>query len=77
MTESRVAGLLAHLPDGLTEIYFHPATSNSFPGSAPDYCYTDELAALVAPRIVRAATGAGIRLIGYSDLAENGGTMIR
>jgi chitin disaccharide deacetylase len=77
MTESRVAGLLAHLPDGLTEIYFHPATSNSFPGSAPDYCYTDELAALVAPRIVRAATGAGIRLIGYSDLAENSGTMIR
>ena len=77
MTESRVAGLLAHLPDGLTEIYFHPATSNSFPGSAPDYCYTDELAALVAPGIVRAATGAGIRLIGYSDLAENGGTMIR
>jgi chitin disaccharide deacetylase len=77
MTESRVAGLLAHLPDGLTEIYFHPATSNSFPGSAPDYCYIDELAALVAPRIVRAATGAGIRLIGYSDLAENSGTMIR
>ncbi len=77
MTESRVAGLLAHLPDGLTEIYFHPATSNSFPGSAPDYCYIGELAALVAPRIVRAATGAGIRLIGYSDFAENSGTMIR
>ena len=77
MTESRVAGLLAHLSDGLTEIYFHPATSNSFPGSAPDYCYIGELAALVAPRIVRAATGAGIRLIGYSDFAENSGTMIR
>jgi hopanoid biosynthesis associated protein HpnK len=77
MTEARVAGLLAHLPDGLTEIYFHPATSNSFPGSSPDYCYIDELAALVAPGIVRAATGAGIQLIGYSDFAEKSGTLIR
>jgi chitin disaccharide deacetylase len=77
MTEMRVAGLLAHLPDGLTEIYFHPATSNSFSGAAPGYCYTDELAALVASRIVLAARGHDIRLIGYSDLAEKSGTIIR
>jgi chitin disaccharide deacetylase len=70
MTESRVAGLLAHLPDGLTEFYFHPATSNSFSGAAPGYRYADELAALVSPRIVFAARGHDIRLIGYSDLAE-------
>jgi hopanoid biosynthesis associated protein HpnK len=69
MTESRVAGLLAHLPDGLTEIYCHPATSNSFSGAMPGCRYVDELAALVAPGIVSAATGNGIRLIGYSDLA--------
>ena len=75
MTEMRVAGLLAHLPDGLTEIYFHPATSNSFSGATPGYCYMDELAALVAPRIISAATGAGIRLIGYSDMAENSDTI--
>jgi hypothetical protein len=35
----------------------------------------DELAALVAPRIISAATGAGIRLIGYSDMAENSDTI--
>jgi chitin disaccharide deacetylase len=75
MTESRVAGLLAHLPDGVTEFYFHPATSNSFSGAAPGYRYADELAALVAPRIVSAARGGGIRLIGYSNLAENSGAM--
>jgi len=75
MTESRLAGLLAHLPDGLTEIYFHPATSNSFSGAAPGYRYSDELAALVAPRIVFAARGHDIRLIGYSDLAETSGAM--
>ena len=75
MTKSRMAGLLAHLPDGLTEIYFHPATSNSFSGAAPGYRYTDELAALVAPKIVLAARGRDIRLVGYSDLAEKSGAM--
>jgi hopanoid biosynthesis associated protein HpnK len=75
MTEMRVAGLLAHLPDGLTEIYFHPATSNSFSGATPGYRYTDELAALVAPRIVLAARGHDIRLISYTDLAENSDTI--
>jgi chitin disaccharide deacetylase len=75
MTEMRMAGLLAHLPDGLTEIYFHPATSNSFSGAAPGYRYTDELAALVSPRIIVAARGRGIRLIGYSDLAEKSGAI--
>jgi hopanoid biosynthesis associated protein HpnK len=75
MTEMRLAGLLAHLPDGLTEIYFHPATSNWFSGAVPGYRYTDELAALVSPRIVLAARGRDIRLIGYSDLAEKSGTI--
>jgi len=73
MTETRVAGLLAHLPDGVTEFYFHPATSNTFSGAAPGYRYADELAALVAPRIVSAARAGDIRLIGYSNLAENSG----
>ena len=76
MTETRVAGLLAHLPDGLTEIYSHPATSNSFSGATPGYCYVDELAALVAPGIVSAASGHGIRLIGYSDVAANSDAII-
>jgi hopanoid biosynthesis associated protein HpnK len=71
MTESRVAGLLAHLPDGLTEIYFHPATSNSFSGATPGYCYIDELAALVAPRVVQAATDAGIQLISYGKCGRD------
>jgi chitin disaccharide deacetylase len=70
-----VAGLLAHLPDGLTEIYFHPATSNSFSEAAPGYRYTDELAALISPRIVLAARGHDIRLIGYTDFAEKSGTI--
>src|ERR1700761_657859 len=34
MTPARVAGLIAHLPDGLSEIYMHPATG-PYPGAAP------------------------------------------
>jgi hopanoid biosynthesis associated protein HpnK len=71
MTEPRIAGLLANLPEGVTEIYTHPATSNSFAGAAPGYRYAEETAALVAPRVVAAAKSGGMRLIGYSDLSEN------
>jgi hypothetical protein len=51
---------LAALPDGLTELYTHPATADVWPGSAPGYRYRDELAALVAPatRAALAASGA-------------------
>jgi hypothetical protein len=77
MTETRVAGLLAHLSDGITEFYFHPATSNFFSGAAPGYRYADELAALIAPRIISAARGRNIRLVGYADLAEKSGAMTR
>ena len=34
MTEPRLAGLLRQLPDGLTEIYSHPATRAGFAGAA-------------------------------------------
>lgn len=67
MTTSRLAGLLEHLPDGLTEIYTHPATSDTFPGSAPGYRYRDELAALTAPEVIAAARASGARLCGFSD----------
>ncbi|HEV8408656.1 MAG TPA: hopanoid biosynthesis-associated protein HpnK [Sphingomicrobium sp.] len=48
MTANRMRGLLEHLPAGLTEIYAHPAIS-SYPGSAPGYDYSGELAALTDP----------------------------
>ena len=48
MTPARLAGLIEHLPDGLSEIYMHPATG-PYPGSAPGYQYAAELAALTDP----------------------------
>lgn len=52
MGRDRMAGLLANLPPGRTEIYTHPATAGGFDGAAPGYGYADELAALIAPEIV-------------------------
>ncbi|MEG3124571.1 hopanoid biosynthesis-associated protein HpnK [Sphingomonas sp. GB1N7] len=42
----RMRAALTALPPGLTEIYTHPATQDSWPGAAPGYRYRDELAAL-------------------------------
>ncbi|MBY0257601.1 hopanoid biosynthesis-associated protein HpnK [Methylobacterium sp.] len=65
MTPARVAGLLRHLPDGLTELYTHPATGGGFPGEAPGYAYAAERDALIAPETLAAA--AGLRRGGFSD----------
>ena len=52
MAPGRVAGLIANLPDGDTEIYMHPGLAGGFEGAAPGYRYADELAALVDPDVV-------------------------
>ena len=44
---SRMRAAIRDLPQGLTEIYTHPATADAYPGSAPGYRYRDELAALL------------------------------
>ena len=69
MTESRMAALLRHLPEGLTEIYTHPATASSFAGAAPGYRYADELRALISPQVKAAIAASDIRLTSYADLA--------
>lgn len=67
MTAPRLCGLLAHLPEGLSEIYLHPATSGGFEGAAPGYRYAEELAALTGERVVAAARDPHIRLGGFAD----------
>ncbi|MDQ2083273.1 hopanoid biosynthesis-associated protein HpnK [Xanthobacteraceae bacterium Astr-EGSB] len=63
----RLARLLARLPEGLIEIYSHPATADAFAGSAPGYRYRDELAALVDPAVIAAAASSRHRRCGYAD----------
>jgi hopanoid biosynthesis associated protein HpnK len=66
MNAARLAGLLTHLPNGLSEIYMHPATGD-YPGSAPGYAYGKELAALVDPRMAALIKAGDIRLGGFGD----------
>ena len=67
MTTPRLAGILAHLPEGLTEIYLHPATAGGFRWAAPGYRYAEELAALTDRTVVAAA--AEIQRGGFTDFA--------
>jgi hopanoid biosynthesis associated protein HpnK len=69
MTAQRLAGLLAHLPQGLIEIYTHPATADAFGGHAPGYRYAAELAALTDPTVIELAGRCGRRAGGFSDFA--------
>jgi chitin disaccharide deacetylase len=69
MTRARVQRLLPNLPDGVSEIYFHPATERDATVAAlmPDYEHVEELAALVDPA-TRAALGE-TELTTYGALA--------
>ena len=65
MTTDRVRCLLSALPDGVSEIYFHPATGSSAAARdttlrrlMPDYEHQAELAALLACREAACAAGA-------------------
>jgi hopanoid biosynthesis associated protein HpnK len=69
MTAPRVAALLHHLPDGVTELYTHLATADRFVGSAPGYRYADELAALTDAGTRAALADSRARLIAFSDLS--------
>ncbi len=66
MTIGRLAGLIEHLPDGLSEIYMHPAT-RPYPGSAPGYQYAAELAALTDPQMPGLLAAQGIKTGGFAD----------
>lgn len=69
MTRERLSGLVRNLPEGLSEIYLHPAT-RAFPGAAPGYRYREELEALMAPEVVAACRDASLRLGGFEDFLE-------
>jgi hopanoid biosynthesis associated protein HpnK len=76
MTRGRLAGLIRHLPEGLSEIYLHPATS-AYPGSARGYRYREELEALMAPEVIAAARDSAARLGGFGDFVPSGTSAAR
>lgn len=56
MTAPRLLALAPHLPDGLSEIYFHPASRRdaALARLMPDYEHEAELAALLDPAVAAA-----------------------
>jgi hopanoid biosynthesis associated protein HpnK len=66
---ARMRAALQALPDGLTEIYCHPATADAYPGSAPGYRYRDELAALIDPQVRAAMIASGAECGSFSRFA--------
>ena len=70
MVEARVLRLIPHLPDGVSEIYFHPAAERA-PSLVPalrGYRRAEELATLLSPLLRDRIAELGIRLVSYSDL---------
>ncbi len=66
MTAPRLKGIVENLPEGLSEIYLHPATG-PYPGAAPGYRYGEERAALLDPAVIAATQRQDIRLGGFCD----------
>jgi chitin disaccharide deacetylase len=68
----RMAALIKIMAPGLNEIYCHPATSDSFTGSAAGYGYRAELEALLTAETAAAVAASGFRLANYRDaIAQN------
>jgi chitin disaccharide deacetylase len=66
MTPRRLTGLIQNLPEGLSEIYTHPAIG-PYPGGASGYLYRDELTALTDPKLKELIVANSIQLGGFSD----------
>lgn len=67
MTARRLKGVIEHLPDGLNEVYMHPATAGGFEFCAEDSMYVQEAQALVDPEVIAAVRANGIVLGGFRD----------
>jgi chitin disaccharide deacetylase len=66
MVEDRILRLIPHLPDGVSEIYFHPAAERT--PSVHSYRRAEELAALLSPVLRSRISELGVQLVSYSDL---------
>jgi hopanoid biosynthesis associated protein HpnK len=70
LDEAVLLGILARLPEGVTEIYLHPAAHSAAPitPTMSDYRHADELAALLSERVAAAVAATGAARGGYRDI---------
>jgi hopanoid biosynthesis associated protein HpnK len=76
MDERRMLEILARLPDGLTEIYLHPAVQSggAIAPTMSGYRHADELAALLSPKVRAAIAACAAATGGFRELAPRPGT---
>jgi hopanoid biosynthesis associated protein HpnK len=71
LTETRTLQILQTLPQGITEIFFHPATA-AFQGAdrgTEQFRWQAELEALTSPIVAEAIVRNGIKSVTYGELA--------
>jgi chitin disaccharide deacetylase len=70
MTLDLVLQMVRHLPDGVTELCFHPATRRceEIDVTMPRYRHEDELLALTSKTLVQTLQNEGLKTIAFSDL---------
>ncbi len=70
MTPDLALRYVSNLPEGVTELCFHPATRRcaEIDHTMPDYRHEDEFKALTSAALLQATQAAGIRRIAFSDL---------
>lgn len=73
MTPQRVRKYLANLPEGISELYVHPATHTWPEAFPPDYDFAGEFAALVDPQAIAYVRSSGVRATTFSELAAAAG----
>jgi hopanoid biosynthesis associated protein HpnK len=67
MDEAVMLDILRELPDGLSEVYLHPASHGHITESMATYRHADELAALLSPRVRQAIAERYHLCDGFSD----------
>jgi len=67
-----VRSLIPHLPRGISELYFHPATRGweAVPHGMERYDFAGEHRALVDPAVIEAIETSGVRMTTYTELAS-------
>ncbi|MEI8314033.1 MAG: ChbG/HpnK family deacetylase [Verrucomicrobiota bacterium] len=74
LTENFLVQYLQHLPEGVTEIFFHPATESNAALHACQlgYQHASELQALCSPVARKLIDECSIKLVNFSELATDG-----
>jgi hopanoid biosynthesis associated protein HpnK len=69
MDETALLDILSDLPDGLSELYLHPAVHGGLVASMAGYRHADELTALLSPRVRDAIAERYLLCRGFADPA--------